>query len=169
MKLFSYNVHLFVCCMWYTVYIKKSVPFFSLSGWSGDWEFLCHVPKQRTVAPPSARMSQYAHTKHAVSVIQPWDFKMFDLTSENIQKIDMSLFCSSAVIDCGEPKALLNGGVTFLSGFQNQYRSVVQYRCNEPFYSLLGGVNGEIFICIKSSLMYSFRFFLPFLAAIGFE
>lgn len=58
----------------------------------------------------------------------------------------MSLFCSSAVIDCGEPKPLLNGGVTFLSGFQNQYRSVVQYHCNEPFYALFGGMNGEIFI-----------------------
>uniref|UniRef100_A0A8C4F3U5 complement subcomponent C1r n=1 Tax=Dicentrarchus labrax TaxID=13489 RepID=A0A8C4F3U5_DICLA len=45
------------------------------------------------------------------------------------------------LIDCGEPKPLLNGGVTFLSGFQNQYRSIVQYHCNEPFYSLLGGTN----------------------------
>ncbi|XP_051263035.1 uncharacterized protein LOC127367322 [Dicentrarchus labrax] len=45
------------------------------------------------------------------------------------------------IIDCGEPKPLLNGGVTFLSGFQNQYRSIVQYHCNEPFYSLLGGTN----------------------------
>ncbi|XP_028280212.1 complement component 1, r subcomponent [Parambassis ranga] len=50
------------------------------------------------------------------------------------------------IIDCGEPEPLLNGGVTFLSGFQNQYRSVVQYHCNEPFYSLLGGVNVS-FIC----------------------
>lgn len=57
----------------------------------------------------------------------------------------MNLFCSSAVTDCGEPKPLLNGGVTFLSGFQNQYGSVVQYYCNEPFYSLLGGITGEIF------------------------
>nr|XP_020466500.1 complement C1r-A subcomponent-like [Monopterus albus] len=45
------------------------------------------------------------------------------------------------IIDCGEPEPLLNGGLTFLSGFQNQYRSVFQYHCNEPFYSLLGGVN----------------------------
>ncbi|XP_039973439.1 complement C1r-A subcomponent-like isoform X2 [Xiphias gladius] len=45
------------------------------------------------------------------------------------------------IIDCGEPEPLLNGGVTFLSGFQNQYRSVVQYHCNEPFYSLFGGFN----------------------------
>ncbi|XP_068591550.1 ovochymase [Cebidichthys violaceus] len=45
------------------------------------------------------------------------------------------------IIDCGEPEPLVNGGVTFLSGLQNQYRSVVQYHCNEPFYSLLGGIN----------------------------
>ncbi|XP_029928875.1 complement C1r-A subcomponent-like [Myripristis murdjan] len=45
------------------------------------------------------------------------------------------------IIDCGEPEPLLNGGVTFISGSQNQYRSVIQYHCNEPFYSLLGGVN----------------------------
>ncbi|XP_070823318.1 complement C1r-A subcomponent-like [Chaetodon trifascialis] len=44
------------------------------------------------------------------------------------------------IIDCGEPKPLLNGGVTFLSGFQNQYLSVIEYHCNEPFYSLLGGL-----------------------------
>lgn len=40
-----------------------------------------------------------------------------------------------AVIDCGEPKALLNGEFKFLSGSKNEYRSVVQYHCNEPFYS----------------------------------
>ncbi|XP_023152358.2 complement C1r-A subcomponent-like [Amphiprion ocellaris] len=45
------------------------------------------------------------------------------------------------IIDCGEPEPLLNGAVTVLSGFQNQYRSVVQYHCNQPFYSPLGGVN----------------------------
>nr|ABU63968.1 Ca2+-dependent complex C1R/C1S subunit [Perca flavescens] len=50
------------------------------------------------------------------------------------------------IIDCGEPEPLLNGGLTFLSGFQNQYRSVVQYHCNAPFYSLLGGIN-VVFTC----------------------
>lgn len=59
----------------------------------------------------------------------------------------MFFYVFSAVIDCGEPAPLLNGGVTFLSGFQNQHRSVVQYHCNEPFYSLLGGVNGKTFTC----------------------
>ncbi|KAL7393553.1 hypothetical protein ABVT39_012741 [Epinephelus coioides] len=50
------------------------------------------------------------------------------------------------IIDCGEPAPLLNGGVTFLSGFDNQYLSVVQYYCNGPFYTLLGGIN-VMFTC----------------------
>ncbi|XP_028985136.1 complement C1r subcomponent-like [Betta splendens] len=49
--------------------------------------------------------------------------------------------CQSTLIDCGEPEPLLNGGVTLLSGFQNQHCSVIQYHCNEPFYSLSGGGN----------------------------
>ncbi|KAM8734601.1 mannan-binding lectin serine protease 2-like [Acanthopagrus schlegelii] len=45
------------------------------------------------------------------------------------------------LIDCEEPKPLLNGGLTFMSGVQNRYGSVVQYHCNEPFYSFPGGGN----------------------------
>lgn len=68
----------------------------------------------------------------------------------------MSLFCFSEM-DCGEPKPLLNGGVSFLSGSQNQYHSVIQYHCNEPFYTPLGGANCKIlvsFIIIQIFLMY---------------
>ncbi|KAM8734602.1 complement C1r subcomponent-like isoform 1-T1 [Acanthopagrus schlegelii] len=50
-----------------------------------------------------------------------------------------SLDYSTQAIDCGEPEPLLNGGVTYLSGFQNHYRSVIQYYCNEPFYSFPEG------------------------------
>ncbi|PWA23970.1 hypothetical protein CCH79_00010927 [Gambusia affinis] len=51
------------------------------------------------------------------------------------------IISNNELIDCGEPDPLLNGGVNFLSGFQNQYLSVVQYHCNEPFYSPYGGNN----------------------------
>nr|XP_023651386.1 complement C1r subcomponent-like [Paramormyrops kingsleyae] len=40
------------------------------------------------------------------------------------------------IIDCGNPTPLRNGGLNFLSGSQNQYLSVIQYHCNEPYYSL---------------------------------
>ncbi|XP_029694521.1 complement C1r-A subcomponent-like isoform X2 [Takifugu rubripes] len=42
---------------------------------------------------------------------------------------------------CEEPEPLLNGGVTLLSGSQNQQDSVIQYHCNEPFYSFPWGEN----------------------------
>ncbi|KAJ0066348.1 hypothetical protein NL108_011149, partial [Boleophthalmus pectinirostris] len=45
------------------------------------------------------------------------------------------------IINCGEPEPLLNGGTTFVSGERNEYRSVVLYHCNEPYYSLTGSVN----------------------------
>ena len=62
------------------------------------------------------------------------------------------MFCVFLVIDCEEPKPLLNGGLTFMSGAQNRYGSVVQYHCNEPFYSFPGGGNGEIFTYIIPSI-----------------
>ncbi|XP_028837038.1 complement component 1, r subcomponent [Denticeps clupeoides] len=40
------------------------------------------------------------------------------------------------IIDCGDPQHLLNGKVTFLSGVNNQYLSVIKYQCNEPYYTL---------------------------------
>ncbi|XP_063055195.1 complement C1r subcomponent-like [Engraulis encrasicolus] len=40
------------------------------------------------------------------------------------------------IIDCGDPMHLMNGNITFISEVkENQYRSVIEYRCNEPYYS----------------------------------
>ncbi|KAF7708399.1 complement C1r-A subcomponent-like isoform X2 [Silurus meridionalis] len=39
------------------------------------------------------------------------------------------------IIDCGEPKSLLNGGFKYLANSKNEYMSVIQYHCNEPFYA----------------------------------
>ncbi|XDV40452.1 hypothetical protein PO909_009537 [Leuciscus waleckii] len=38
------------------------------------------------------------------------------------------------IIDCGEPKLLPNGAVQFISGENNEYLSVIEYHCNEPYY-----------------------------------
>lgn len=73
--------------------------------------------------------------------------------------------CLSAVIDCGEPKTLLNGGFEFVSGFENQYQSVIKYHCNHPFYGLLGGNEGKVFIyfppfslkCVRGVLESTFK------------
>ncbi|XP_045065163.1 mannan-binding lectin serine protease 2-like [Coregonus clupeaformis] len=46
---------------------------------------------------------------------------------------------SSTVIGCGKPEPLLNGRLKVISGSQNQHLSVIQYHCNEPFYTLPEG------------------------------
>ncbi|KAK2902891.1 hypothetical protein QQF64_010244 [Cirrhinus molitorella] len=38
------------------------------------------------------------------------------------------------IIDCGAPKPLLNGNIQFISGENNEYQSVIEYQCNEPYY-----------------------------------
>lgn len=48
-----------------------------------------------------------------------------------------------SVIDCGEPKSLVNGKFEFVSGSDNKYKSVVQYQCNDPFYSLMESSKGK--------------------------
>ncbi|GLD58834.1 complement C1r-A subcomponent-like protein [Lates japonicus] len=68
-------------------------------------------------------------------------FQTSNSSPELQQHVGFSATYKGIVIDCGDPEPLLNGGVTFLSGFRNRYGSVVQYHCNEPFYSPLGGVN----------------------------
>uniref|UniRef100_A0A8D0D1R3 Vitamin K-dependent protein C n=1 Tax=Sander lucioperca TaxID=283035 RepID=A0A8D0D1R3_SANLU len=67
------------------------------------------------------------------------DYKMFFCLVDKIKS--MKLVTEETITDCGEPEPLLNGGLIFLSGFQNQLWSVIQYHCNEPFYTLPGGVN----------------------------
>ncbi|XP_066538995.1 mannan-binding lectin serine protease 2-like isoform X2 [Hoplias malabaricus] len=44
---------------------------------------------------------------------------------------------SCEAINCGDPKPLLNGHVQFIKGSNNEYLSVIQYHCNEPFYTSL--------------------------------
>lgn len=55
----------------------------------------------------------------------------------------------TVVTDCGDPKPLLNGGVRFLSGSDNEYKSLVQYHCNEPFYTFSAANQGQAHITLN--------------------
>ncbi|TRY65658.1 hypothetical protein DNTS_009884 [Danionella cerebrum] len=50
------------------------------------------------------------------------------------------------IVDCGPPEPLLNGGFSFVSGEQNQYQSVVEYRCYQPYYRFKE-MSGVRFMC----------------------
>lgn len=119
--------------------------------------FSVRTGKSWRVSPPCAKAMESGTSLSQNATVRTCTFKLpqklFNVSTFQPQLcLDHSschccdtLFLSPAVIDCGNPKPLLNGGITFLSGFQNQYRSVVQYHCNEPFYSILGDKNGEMF------------------------
>ncbi|KAF7708607.1 hypothetical protein HF521_017664 [Silurus meridionalis] len=47
------------------------------------------------------------------------------------------------VMKCGQPKRLVNGHVKFVKGSKNEYLSIIQYHCNEPFYISKEKQNGN--------------------------
>ncbi|KAG8009967.1 Complement C1r-A subcomponent [Nibea albiflora] len=126
------------------------------SGWSLDYSthrVKCPFPGKVAKGRVTPALSEYLYRDH-IFVRCDQGYKLM-MNGKEIKSF--SAMCQSSgqwhlplpechIIDCGTPKPLLNGGVTFLSGFQNQYLSVIRYHCNEPFYSLLGGLTAE-FTC----------------------
>ncbi|XP_063150728.1 complement C1r subcomponent [Candoia aspera] len=52
------------------------------------------------------------------------------------------------IVNCGEPKLLKNGAFNFMSATKNNnYQSVIKYRCNEPYYSLLTNPGKVVYTC----------------------
>ncbi|XP_068179770.1 ovochymase [Antennarius striatus] len=126
------------------------------SGWSLDYNtnrVQCPFPGKVADGRVTPTLSEYLYRDYIFVRCDPG----YKLMKDGQELKSFSAMCQSHgewhlplpechIIDCGEPKPLLNGGLTFLSGSQNQYLSVVQYHCNEPFYSLLGDINA-IYTC----------------------
>ncbi|XP_050932001.1 complement C1r subcomponent isoform X2 [Lates calcarifer] len=121
------------------------------NGWSLDYSthrVQCPVPDNVAKGRVTPILSEYFYRDHIFVrcdlgyklMMDGQEIESFSTTCQNNGQWHLPL-PECHIIDCGEPEPLLNGGVTFLSGFQNRYGSVVQYHCNEPFYSPLGGVN----------------------------
>ncbi|XP_007420464.1 complement C1r subcomponent [Python bivittatus] len=52
------------------------------------------------------------------------------------------------IVNCGEPKFLKNGAFNFVSSTKNNnYQSVIKYRCNEPYYRLLNNPGKGTYTC----------------------
>uniref|UniRef100_UPI0037E7CFA5 uncharacterized protein c1s.2 n=1 Tax=Semicossyphus pulcher TaxID=241346 RepID=UPI0037E7CFA5 len=125
-------------------------------GWSLDYSthrVNCPIPGTVQKGRVTPILTQYFYRDH-IYVRCDQGYK---LMVDGLEIESFSTICQSSgqwhlplpechIIDCGEPEPLLNGGVTFMSGFQNQYQSMVQYHCNEPFYSLFGGLTAT-FTC----------------------
>uniref|UniRef100_A0A6J0UIB5 complement subcomponent C1r n=1 Tax=Pogona vitticeps TaxID=103695 RepID=A0A6J0UIB5_9SAUR len=52
------------------------------------------------------------------------------------------------IVNCGEPKILTNGHFDYVSQARNNnYQSVVRYRCNEPYYRMVADSRGDAYTC----------------------
>lgn len=46
-------------------------------------------------------------------------------------------------MNCGSPKNLTNGAFSYIKEpANNEYQSVISYRCNEPYYHIVTGTGG---------------------------
>ncbi|KAG9276296.1 complement C1r subcomponent-like [Astyanax mexicanus] len=80
-----------------------------------------HHPGLKSILSPGNRLQLVFVTDSSNPDLQP--------------HLGFSAFYQAIVINCGDPRPLLNGGVRFLSGSNNEYRSLIQYHCNEPYYT----------------------------------
>lgn len=68
--------------------------------------------------------------------------------SLNLQAVRLSLihlffFCLFVVVNCGNPADLTNGAFSYVNKpADNNYQSVITYRCNEPYYHIVTGTGG---------------------------
>ncbi|XP_050987106.1 complement C1s subcomponent-like isoform X3 [Labeo rohita] len=69
--------------------------------------------------------------------------QLFFVTDDSNPKSHMGFNASYKAVaaGCGDPKPLLNGGVRFISGSNNEYHSVIEYYCNKPYYTFEGTPN----------------------------
>uniref|UniRef100_U3JPU1 complement subcomponent C1r n=1 Tax=Ficedula albicollis TaxID=59894 RepID=U3JPU1_FICAL len=52
------------------------------------------------------------------------------------------------IVNCGSPRSLTNGVFSYVSdSANNEYQSVISYRCNEPYYHIVTGTGGDRFTC----------------------
>uniref|UniRef100_H3C4L9 complement subcomponent C1r n=2 Tax=Tetraodon nigroviridis TaxID=99883 RepID=H3C4L9_TETNG len=121
-------------------------------GWSRGWSLdysthrvQCPSPGSVAHARVTPTLNQYLYRDH-IFVRCDTGYKLM-MDGEELRSF--SAMCQSNgqwhlplpechIIDCGEPERLLNGGFEFVSGYQNQYQSVIKYHCNQPFYAPLG-------------------------------
>ncbi|XP_067304548.1 complement C1s-1 subcomponent-like [Pseudorasbora parva] len=90
------------------------------------------------------------HPGHKPIVVSANRLQLFFQTDDSNPKSHMGFIVSYQAVgasDCGEPKPLLNGGVRFISGSNNQ--SIIEYYCNEPFYTFEGNPNVRRYTCAE--------------------
>ncbi|XP_058680210.1 complement C1r subcomponent [Ammospiza caudacuta] len=133
------------------------------SGFSRGWKI--HYTSEKIRCPQPVPRDQFTIIRDLQPVYQFQDYVVVSCkTGYHLMEGDKKLMSFTAVcqadgtwhqpmprcevVNCGSPKNMTNGAFSYLKEpANNEYQSVIAYRCNEPYYHIVTGTGGERFTC----------------------
>ncbi|XP_057901201.1 complement C1r subcomponent isoform X1 [Melospiza georgiana] len=133
------------------------------SGFSRGWKI--HYTSEKIRCPQPVPRDQFTIIRDPQPVYQFQDYVVVSCkTGYHLMEGDKKLMSFTAVcqadgtwhqpmprcevVNCGSPKNMTNGAFSYLKEpANNEYQSVIAYRCNEPYYHIVTGTGGERFTC----------------------
>ncbi|NXR25852.1 C1R protein, partial [Cinclus mexicanus] len=133
------------------------------SGFSRGWKI--HYTSEKIRCPQPIPRDQFTIIRDLQPVYRFQDYFVVSCkTGYNLMEGDRKLMSFTAVcqadgtwhqpmprceiVNCGSPKNLTNGVFSYVNeSANNEYQSVISYRCNEPYYHIVTGAGGDRFTC----------------------
>ncbi|XP_063004602.1 complement C1r subcomponent [Melospiza melodia melodia] len=133
------------------------------SGFSRGWKI--HYTSEKIRCPQPVPRDQFTIIRDPQPVYQFQDYVVVSCkTGYHLMEGDKKLMSFTAVcqadgtwhqpmprcevVNCGSPENMTNGAFSYLKEpANNEYQSVIAYRCNEPYYHIVTGTGGERFTC----------------------
>ncbi|NXI13606.1 C1R protein, partial [Irena cyanogastra] len=133
------------------------------SGFSRGWKI--HYTSEKIRCPQPVPRDQFTIIRDLQPVYQFQDYIVVSCkTGYNLMEGDQKLVSFTAVcqadgtwhqpmprceiVNCGSPKIPTNGVFSYVNKpANNEYQSVISYRCNEPYYRIVTGTGGDRFTC----------------------
>ncbi|NXP50868.1 C1R protein, partial [Heliornis fulica] len=133
------------------------------SGFSRGWKI--HYTSQKIRCPQPVPLDQFTIIADMQPVYEFQDYFIvrcktgYNLIEGNQKLQSFTAVCQAdgtwhqsiphcEIVNCGTPTNLTNGAFSYVDKpADDNYQSVIQYRCNEPYYQIVTGTGGERFTC----------------------
>ncbi|XP_069721936.1 complement C1r subcomponent [Phaenicophaeus curvirostris] len=134
------------------------------SGFSRGWKI--HYTSERIRCPQPVPRDQFTIIRDLQRVYQFQDYFVvscktgYNLMEGNQKLLSFTAVCQAdgtwhksmprcEIVNCGNPTNLTNGAFSYVDApANNNYQSVITYRCNEPYYHIVTGTHGgDRFTC----------------------
>ncbi|XP_009460082.1 PREDICTED: complement C1r subcomponent [Nipponia nippon] len=133
------------------------------SGFSRGWKI--HYTSEKIRCPQPVPRDQFTVIRNLQPVYQFQDYFVvscktgYNLMEGNRKLMSFTAVCQAdgtwhqsmprcEIVNCGNPTDLTNGAFSYVNKpANNNYQSVIAYRCNEPYYHIVTGTGGDRFTC----------------------